>query len=207
MALLLPKARGTAGFQGTWLHEQLCGSRRGENSVPYPARAYGETLAEFVFGARCLRTLIRCRQFLAEQLPAEDLTFEIPIAKRWDAAERADWTLAEGVSNGLRGFSPQVRLGGGGSGTTTGRQEMFDRSFGLYPILCLELFNHIVGDANYRYCANETCPHGSRPFVLQEGRAMFRQHRRDAIYCSRTCGNAQAKRMSRRRAGDTESAP
>lgn len=68
----------------------------------------------------------------------------------------------------------------------------------LFEVCATELFNHIAGNAQYLTCANETC---RRRFVLQQGRAVHRQHRTTGVkYCSASCANAQAQRAARRRA-------
>jgi hypothetical protein len=67
----------------------------------------------------------------------------------------------------------------------------------LFATCCLELHNHLVEDATYRRCKNETC---NRLFVRQTGRAEAGQHRRSGIkYCSHHCARAQAQRQYRRR--------
>jgi hypothetical protein len=67
----------------------------------------------------------------------------------------------------------------------------------LYPICALELFRHVVEEANYSVCENETC---GPLFVRQIGRAKYGQHRtRGVLYCTSNCARAQAQRMYRRR--------
>ena len=67
----------------------------------------------------------------------------------------------------------------------------------LYGVCCLQLYNHIVEEAPYKECANETC---RRLFVRQRGRAEHGQYRTIGVkYCSRDCARAQAQREHRRR--------
>lgn len=67
----------------------------------------------------------------------------------------------------------------------------------LYQLCALELYNHIVENADYQICRNETC---GRLFVRQLGRAEHGQSRRQRVmYCSTACTNAQMQRNHRRR--------
>src|SRR6266571_8840312 len=67
----------------------------------------------------------------------------------------------------------------------------------LYTICALELFNHIIDNAEYHTCANDHC---QRSFVHQEGRSEKGQHRsRGVRYCSPSCARATAQRDYRRR--------
>ena len=67
----------------------------------------------------------------------------------------------------------------------------------LYAICALELFNHIVDNAQYHTCANERC---QRTFVHQQGRSEKGQRRsRGVLYCSPACARATAQREYRRR--------
>lgn len=67
----------------------------------------------------------------------------------------------------------------------------------LHAICALELFNHIVDNAEYHSCANERC---NQTFVHQHGRAEKGQRRSSGvIYCSPECARATAQREYRRR--------
>jgi hypothetical protein len=198
VAGLAPGGKGARGFHGISTFRELQASREGQ--VPFPIKANGETVEEFSFGVRCLRTLVRCRQFMRGETRPDQLAFEVPVADHWEVTERADMVLAQGVSQALATFSPQLDLNPaslpGGEPEVTASQTMLATRVGLYPVLCLELFNHIVENADYRECANQNC---RGLFTRQVGRATYGQHRRDSIYCSRECGNAASQRASRGR--------
>jgi hypothetical protein len=67
----------------------------------------------------------------------------------------------------------------------------------LYAVCALELFNHIIDNAEYHECANERC---KRTFVHQQGRSEKGQRRSvGVIYCSPECARATAQREYRRR--------
>jgi hypothetical protein len=167
----------------------------------------GETLDEFRWGALCMRDLVSAWQITLDNGKADTHRWESPV---WEIAEHpvddVPWAspdghlylLACGLSFGVESFAPVVR---------THREEalpIFDDHW-AYEICCLELFNHIVEQATYRYCANETC---ERLFVRQWGRAVHGQHRtRGVKYCSSQCARAQAQRQYRRRQGEIRSTP
>ena len=68
----------------------------------------------------------------------------------------------------------------------------------LYSICALELFNHIVENAEYLVCANENCL--QKLFVHQQGGAKKVWHRSHGVlYCSHSCAHAVAQREYRRR--------
>jgi hypothetical protein len=67
----------------------------------------------------------------------------------------------------------------------------------LYFRCCLELYNHMVEQAEYRECANPSC---QRLFVRQRGGAAYGQYRRKGVrYCSPRCARQQAVRKHRQR--------
>lgn len=74
-----------------------------------------------------------------------------------------------------------------------------DRSFWhgtAYTAMALQLANHLHENWEWKVCANERC---GQLFNRQDGRADHRQHRVDAMYCTRACGRAQAERDRRKR--------
>jgi hypothetical protein len=67
----------------------------------------------------------------------------------------------------------------------------------LYAICALELFNHILDNAQYHTCENERC---GRTFVYQQGRSEKGQRRSSGVlYCTPACARATAQREYRRR--------
>ena len=67
----------------------------------------------------------------------------------------------------------------------------------IYSTSFLQLYNHMVEQAPFKNCANETC---GRAFVRQRGRSQYDQNRLGGVkYCSRNCARAQAQRELRRR--------
>jgi hypothetical protein len=175
--------------------------RRGDG----PNTTLVETLEEFRFGARVLRDLVTAARISQLDEPPVAVSWEsVPEQamreKRADLAdygieldargESVDIFLRQVLTDGLRPFQPRLIYAG---------QEAADelREAPLYAICCLELFNHVVENAQVRICANETC---RRPFVRQRGRAEQGQHRRRGVkFCSNHCARAQAQREHRRR--------
>jgi hypothetical protein len=67
----------------------------------------------------------------------------------------------------------------------------------LYSICALELFNHIVENADYLICGNENCR--QKNFVHQQGVKKNWHRSNGVLYCSSACAHAVAQRKYRRR--------
>jgi hypothetical protein len=180
-----------------------------------PSSEYVETIEDFRWAAYCVRDLTRAWRFASEGTRPEK--WECPIWEfddpleldRWDFEGRehepprtpfsAASLLSEYLGPGLAPFHPDVLHESWMDERWTGesRQPPYRTSPPLYFVCCLELYNHIVEEATYKTCANETC---GRLFIRQEGRAMHGQNRtRGVKYCSTECARAQAQRAYRRR--------
>jgi hypothetical protein len=173
-----------------------------------------ETLTEFRYAATCLHDLTDAWLALRDREDLSSLPWQSLRDRSIVAANAANATsfFSTTLDLFLKRFSPQIELAWSFSrGIEPDELErMFQptdsmevlavrdtRSAPLYAICALELFNHIVGDADYRECANERC---RRTFSKQEGRSDKGQHRSSGvIYCSASCARATAQRGYRRR--------
>ena len=192
-----PGSRMFGAFKGTWLHRELIATRpEAEASTLDLVRwLYGETLSEFRLGVVCLQLLARCQMYLQDQLDVSDLSVNLAFAEDIQLSERAPQILADGLTDGLRDFHPRIVAQKAESIGIVGAREIPGKGRSLYGLCCLELFNHVLQQTRYRHCANETC---GRVYALDQW-STHRRARRDRIYCSRTCCNAQSKREARRR--------
>ena len=175
-----------------------------------------ETIADFRVGAALIRDAIKAWRWMNGTVDASDLAWESPEVLRDFGAEHRDkhaWLASVAVDElwatidfALAPFHPSFSIGGledDEGGLSGPRVEVvpesgFTRSEAfLYSVCCLELYNHIVEQAQLRTCANETC---GRLFVRQSGRAQQGQNRTTGVmYCTAHCAKAQAQRMYRRR--------
>ena len=167
-----------------------------------------ETYEEFCLGATMLRDLTTAWRVVSGEMPAELAPWCSPLLDYavegmidpWAGRDRsaASQVLHGGMRSALKPFSPRVYyLLPDDEHDHAGPHGRMSDDIPLYSILCLELFNHICEQAQYRVCANETC---GRLFVRQRGRAAHGQHRtRGVMYCSADCARAQAQRRYRRR--------
>jgi hypothetical protein len=170
-----------------------------------------ETIVEFIVGAKFIRDAARAWMAIRDARNPLESEYESPLAD--ELGEHPSMVtlvdfFASFFTSGLEPFHPGLRLHASGVNDdsepelTAGLEvrpnpaEM-GRAAPLYAICCAELYNHIVEMAEYRVCANETCP---RLFVRQEGRSRYGQSRRSGVkYCSASCARAQAQRAYRRR--------
>lgn len=184
-----------------------------------------ECEAEFRFGAECLRDMTNAWLVAKGDLDLDDVawfcpcwensafpihvatdeskvTSELTSALRKQAPHYRKATpgqvLYYGMEDSLKPFSPTIRnFDDEMLARPDPRATPWDGELPLFSVLCLELFNHIVEEATYKRCANETC---GRYFVRQRGRSQHGQHRtRGVKYCSAECARMQASRQYRRR--------
>lgn len=167
-----------------------------------------EGIEDFRFGARVIRDLIRARRILnSEQIRPE--WESLPTGATWlsddeivaheehetpiTPEDEAAALLSKQLTAALRLFHPSVN----DAPLDQHPVELALSATPIYARCCLELYNHIAGNAAYRQCANITC---GRIFHRHTGRAEHRQHRSfGLIYCSTECANAQTQRNYRAR--------
>jgi hypothetical protein len=162
-----------------------------------------QTLFSVQTHARCLRDGVRLWQVITGQTPLSEMhgAWELPpvsldkqepfYAPPADA-DGALVLLRDILNAGLQ--TMQARLIIHEPGAEPPGSEVLTN---LYSALCLQLFNHIVEDAVYIRCHNETC---NRLFVRQRGRAkQGKYHTTGVMYCSDYCARAQGQRELRRR--------
>lgn len=164
-------------------------------------RRYADTLLEVRYAIFLMRDLIAAWRALQGDLDPTTHAWEFPLwAFRSRASDDPPWEpdgpaalLHLASAWGLTPFSPYLRTFEPGEDPVP----LFAGEAAAWNYCCMELFNHIVEQAEYKFCANEPC---NRLFVRQEGRALHGQHRMTGTkYCSSGCARAQAQRAYRRR--------
>ena len=172
-----------------------------------------ETLNEFRFAAHCLRDVETAWQALrtnawGPQSEGDGIGFRSvlnPPDEGWNAPTLSGFFISM-LGTLLQPLSPQLEVvfefagfdgrEGEHRGATIEPQRE-PSELPLYTLCALELFNHIVGGVEYRFCQNERC---GRRFVHQQGSSKKGQHRsRGVLYCSPACARATAQREYRRR--------
>lgn len=145
--------------------------------------SYVESLADFRWGATCIRDLVRAWRWVNEANEPDAWESQVWEEGGAPATQAEALALLERqLSVGLGLFHPQL----GEPPEVT-----------LYDACCLQLYGHIVEEERYRVCHNETC---GRLFVQQSGRSEKGGHRSAGVkYCSAHCARAQAQRAYRRR--------
>ena len=147
--------------------------------------------------AWCLRDAVRLWQVQTGQLSIEELgqiweLGALNMAPPKDV-DGAVVLLAQILNAGLRPFHARLEYFRLGEPTTYHGPYWPN----LYSALCLQFFNHVLEEAVYLRCANETC---GRLFVHQRDRAKQGQYRSTGVkYCSNYCARAQGQRELRRR--------
>lgn len=156
-----------------------------------PDGAWGETLDEFRFAARCIRDLFEAWRLIRRDIEPPDLRLQLPYFDV--SSEDATRLLTRGLNAGLVNLHPRLE-----PHTVEGT-----KTAGLWPtpclyeICCLELYTHIVSNAVHRHCANERC---QKLFVRKELGARHRRARTKGLkFCSDRCADAQHQRESRAR--------
>jgi hypothetical protein len=187
------------GFRGEGHPDLEAAYERAANAVG--EGGFTDTLTEIRWAILYMRDLISARRAVSGEINAAEHQWEAPFWKGMHELDSPPWTangpaatLSLALHVGLAPFQPRIDLVPEG---TDQHQVFAGDDFGTWSLCCLELFNHILEDAIYKTCANETC---GRLFVRQEGRAELGQYKSKGVkYCTSECANAQAQRAYRRR--------
>ena len=183
-------------FRDLAFMEPLVDALAAELPAETPLPDYVETLGEFRFGARFMRDLVSAYRVVREELSPDDVEWELLPERDRPTGTRAVRSAANLISvalgSALRPYSPRVFF------APIPVPDLTPTANGMvYVRACAELFNHIVENAAYRVCANETC---HRLFVRQRGRAKYGFHRLEGVrFHSTECARAQTQREYRRR--------
>jgi hypothetical protein len=175
---------------------------------------YTETLDEFRFVARCLRDMRSAWRIFRDGTAASEVEWVSPDPTELQhfGGDGFPVFLLDGLLPDyfLRSFTPHVNFrwtpplaAGPVYANLPARQgpvniEPTGSAGGpLYSICALELFNHMVENAEYLICGNENCQ--QKNFVHQQGRKKNWHRSSGVLYCSPACAHAVAQRRYRQR--------
>jgi hypothetical protein len=128
-----------------------------------------ESLSEFIWGAQCIKDMTTAWRVQSGQLDAQDAEWvapcwqvTLPEGEHYSWGASPYWALGRGMESGLMPFGPTIHWldkdGRNRPGAEIGPHAThINFELPLYSILCLELFNHIAENAEYKICANESC--------------------------------------------------
>ena len=153
-------------------------------------------VGELCVHAEFLRNAARAWDALSGGGPLDELPsrwegmFGLPqlLKQGWELEAAAQVFLQETLNGALADFHVRLRVG-------TPEDEPDAPEVTLYEAMALQLFNDVAERVPYQHCAR--C---GRPFLRQQGRAEYGQHRRiGTIYCSHECNNAAKQKRHRDR--------
>lgn len=198
MDLRLSDAEAVRAFASQW-------GLLPQRDNPHDELGDTQTLGGFAFAARILRDEVRTWLWCKDQLTRIELlaAFELPeqsitfhhVQLGGDKQEALAY-LAVHLNSSLAAFHVRLEVHGAALPMS---EDLAAPAYTLGDVICLQLWNAIASDTDYRRCANKTC---GRVFDKQRGGPGPR-HRSDALYCSRSCARAQASRDWRKRRTDS----
>ena len=155
-------------------------------------------VGEIQVHAEFLRNAVRVWDALSGGVALEELPerweglFGLPqlLKQGWELEAAARVYLQETLNAALTDFHVRLLIG-------APEAELGEPEVTAYEAMALQLFNDVAARTPYQRCANEKC---GRPFLRQQGRAKYGQHRRiGTMYCSDACANATKQRNFRAR--------